>query len=142
MIARYRGDELKAKTILTGARKQLDADLGDQQQDEGYFLQASRFDAGLGRNEEAIREAKQAVDLLPITKDALTGIVPVTNLALVYAWTGERELAIEQLENLAKAPGGPSYGDLLLNPCWDSLRGDTRFEKIVASLAPQAIAVR
>jgi TolB-like protein/predicted Ser/Thr protein kinase len=142
MIARYRGDELKAKTILTGARRQLDADLGDQQQDKGYFLQASRFDAGLGRNEEAIREAKQAVDLLPITKDALTGIVPVTNLALVYAWTGERERAIEELENLAKAPGGPSYGDLLLNPCWDSLRGATRFEKIVASLAPQAIAAR
>jgi TolB-like protein/Tfp pilus assembly protein PilF/predicted Ser/Thr protein kinase len=142
MIARYRGDELKVKTILTGAREQLDADLGDQQQDEGYFLQASRFDAGLGRNEEAIREAKRAVDLLPITEDALTGILPLTNLALVYAWTGEREPAIEQLENLAKAPGGPSYGDLLLNPCWDSLRGDARFEKIVASLAPQAIAAR
>ena len=104
-IARYRGDELKAKTIFTAARKQLDADLGDQQKDEGYFLQASRFDAGLGRKEEAIREAKQAIDLLPITKDAFTGPAFANNLAMVYAWTGERALAIGQLADSRENSG-------------------------------------
>jgi len=55
---------------------------------------------------------------------------------LVYAWTGERDLAIDQLEIVAKIPAGPSYGDLRFNPCWDSLRGDPRFEKIVTKLTP------
>jgi hypothetical protein len=60
-----------------------------------------------------------------------------TNFAISCAWTGERELALQQLEILAKLPGSPSYGDLRLNPMWDPLRGDPRFEKIVASLAPK-----
>jgi hypothetical protein len=58
----------------------------------------------------------------------------VTNLVLVYAWTGERDRALEQLEIVATLPGyGPTYGDLLLNPCWDSLRGDPHFDKIIAA---------
>jgi hypothetical protein len=52
---------------------------------------------------------------------------------LVYAWTGERERALGQLEIIAKIPAGPTYGDLLLNPCWEDLRGDPRFDKIVAA---------
>jgi len=50
---------------------------------------------------------------------------------MVYAWTGERDRALEQLETVATIPNGPSYGDLRLNPCWGSLRGDKRFDKIV-----------
>src|SRR5207245_1130560 len=58
----------------------------------------------------------------------------VANLALVYAWTGERDLALEQLEKVATLPGyAPTYGDLRFNPCWDDLRGDKRFDKIVAA---------
>ncbi|PWT85923.1 MAG: hypothetical protein C5B58_02260, partial [Acidobacteria bacterium] len=82
-----------------------------------------------------IREARHAVELLPIAKDAVNGPTCVTNLALVYAWTGERDRALEQLEIVATIPGEgvPTYGDLLLNPCWDDLRGDKRFDKIVAA---------
>jgi len=61
----------------------------------------------------------------------------VINLALVYAWLGERNAALEQLEKLVTINGGPSYGDLRFNPQWDDLRGDPRFEKIVESLAPK-----
>jgi hypothetical protein len=63
----------------------------------------------------------------------LQGPQIATTLALVYAWTGERDRALEQLEIVAKIPAGPSYGDLLFNPCWNSLRGDPRFDKIVAA---------
>ena len=61
----------------------------------------------------------------------------VRNLAMIYAWTGERDVAIKQIELAATLPNGLHYGDLVLNPMWDSLRGDPRFEKIVASLAPK-----
>ena len=56
---------------------------------------------------------------------------------MIYAWTGEREVAFEQLEAIAGTPGGPGYGGLRLDPMWDPLRGNPRFEKIVASLAPK-----
>ena len=92
----------------------------------------------MGRKEEAISEARHAVELRPIAQDSLLGPELVRTLALVYAWTGEPALAIEQLEIIAKIPAGPSYGELRFDPTWDPLRGDPRFEKIVASLAPKS----
>jgi hypothetical protein len=60
------------------------------------------------------------------------------NLAQIYAWTGETDLAIEQIASVERVPNLLSYGLLKLHPYWDSLRGDARFEKIVASLAPKS----
>jgi hypothetical protein len=73
---------------------------------------------------------------LPITKDAVIGPHFVQNLALIYAWTGEKYLALKQLRDVTKVPGYLSYSDLHLHPRWDPLRGDPRFEQIVGSLAP------
>jgi serine/threonine-protein kinase len=133
LIARLRGDKQKAQGMFAAARKRVDATWRDKNKNEEYFALAARCDAGLGQKNEAIAEARRAVDLIPIAKDSLNGPDFVTNLALVYAWTGERDLAIEQLQTVAKIPAGPSYGDLRFNPYWDSLRGDKRFEKIVAA---------
>jgi hypothetical protein len=58
-------------------------------------------------------------------------------LAIVYAWTDEKDLALKQLEFVINTPGDLSYGRLCLHPFWDSLRGNPRFDKIVASLAPK-----
>ncbi len=127
-IARARGDKQKAQSVFAAARKWLDA---AWEKHEEYFAVAARFDAGLGRKEEAIREARRAVDL--VAKDSYWSPEFVANLVLVYAWTGERDRALEQLEIVATIPAGPSYGDLRFNPCWDSLRGDKRFDKIVAA---------
>jgi tetratricopeptide (TPR) repeat protein len=132
-IARARGDKQKALAVFAAARKRLDAEWENKVKDESYFAEAARLNAGLGRKEEAIREALRAVDLMPIAKDSYWGPHWVANLALVYAWTGERERALEQLEKVATIPNGPSYGDLRFNPCWDDLRGDPRFDKIVAA---------
>ncbi len=133
LIARLRGDKQKAQAVFAAARKRVDATWSDKPKDEAYFERVARLDAGLGRKEEAIREALRAVDLMPIAKDSLMGPMWVANLALVYAWTGERDRALEQLEIVATIPAGPSYGDLKFNPCWDSLRDDPRFDKIVAA---------
>jgi tetratricopeptide (TPR) repeat protein len=132
-VARAGGDEQKALAVFAAARKRLDATWGDKVKDESYFEQVARLDAGLGRKEDAIREARRAVDLKPIAKDSVYGPGLIANLALVYAWTGERDRALEQLETVATIPAGPSYGDLKFNPCWDDLRGDKRFDKIVAA---------
>jgi TolB-like protein/tetratricopeptide (TPR) repeat protein len=132
-LARARGDKEKALAVFEAARKKLDASWGDKPRDEGYYTQVALFDAGLGRKEEAIREALRAVELVPLAKDSIDGPFRATNLALVYAWTGEHDRALEQLEKVATIPAGPTYGDLKFNPCWDSLRGDPRFDKIVAA---------
>ena len=95
------------------------------------------IDAGLERKEEALREGRRAVELLPVAKDALNGAEILYFYGVICAWIGERDLAIEQLEILAKIPAGVSYGEIRLDPFWDPLRGDPRFEKIVNSLAPR-----
>jgi len=95
------------------------------------------IDAHLGQKDKAIQEGSSASDMLPVAKDAADGVMLMVNLARMYAITGEKDLALKQLEVASKLPGGPTYGDLQLAPEWDPLRGDPRFEKIVASLAPK-----
>ena len=114
-VARARGDKQKALAAFAAARKTLDATWQIRFKDQPYFALAlfAKLDAGLGRKEDAIREALQAVDLLPIAKDSYWGPGQVTDLALVYAWTGERDRALEQLEIVAKIPvGGRSWPDI------------------------------
>lgn len=88
--------------------------------------------AGLGRKDDAIREGKRAVELLPITKDAANGTNLVWELAHIYTFIGEKDLAIAELDRCVKLPGYLNYGELRLHPSWDSLCQDPRFEKIVA----------
>jgi tetratricopeptide (TPR) repeat protein len=140
VVARARGDKQKALAAFAAARKRLEATGGDKPKDAAnvvdvadYFRDIARLDAGLGRKEEAIREARRAVDLVPIAKDSVNGPDYVATLAEVYAWTGDRDRALEQLEIVATIPGYTSYGDLRFNPLWDELRRDERFDKIVAA---------
>ena len=133
-VYRALGDEQKAEKAFLTLRQDMDPNTNPQSRNEWYYLYAGKFDAGLHRKDEAIREARQAMDMDPIAQDPINGLAMAEGLALVYAWTGERDLAIEQLAILAGMPSGISYGTLRFSPCWDSLRGDPRFEKIVASL--------
>ena len=98
------------------------------------------IDAALGNKETALQEGRRAMELLPVQKDARTGQELITYFAVIAAWVGEKDLALEQLAAAAPAPGASdlaSYGMLKLSNFWDPLRGDPRFEKIVASLAPK-----
>jgi tetratricopeptide (TPR) repeat protein len=134
-VARARGDKQKALAAFADARQKIEVKFGDKPEDAAYLSAVATLDAGLGRKEEAIREARRAVEIQSIANDSLNGPTWVTNLALVYAWTGERDRALEELEKVATIPGEgvPTYGDLRFNPCWDDLRGDPRFDKIVAA---------
>jgi hypothetical protein len=92
----------------------------------------------LGNKEEAIREGQRAVELIPVSKSAIEGPMLIRYLAVIYAWTGDKDRAIERLAEVAKLPGSfLSYGHLRLHPFWDPLRGDPRFEALVASFAPK-----
>ena len=137
VVARCQGDPAKARTAFTAARKEVEETVEKQPDFAAAFSLLGMIDAGLGRKEEAIREGRRACELLPVSKDAIDGVDLAINLAQIYAWTGEKDRAIEQIAAVERVPNVLSYGLLKLHPYWDPLRGDPRFEKIVASLAPK-----
>lgn len=96
-----------------------------------------RVDAALGQKEEAIKAGRRACEILPLPREALSGLKPLLDLARIYSWVDEKDQALQQLAAHAEQPLGVSYGELQLSPDWDALRGDPRFQKIVASLAPK-----
>lgn len=136
--ARLRGDIGAAQAAFLEARSEV-AKIVLQTPDYPEALGVlGAIDAALGRKEEAIREGRRAAEMLPIRKDSINGELLIEYLALIYAWTGEKDLALEQLSIATSLPGQVAYGELRLHPYWDLLRGDPRFEKIVTSLAPVA----
>jgi serine/threonine protein kinase/tetratricopeptide (TPR) repeat protein len=138
IAARFQGDELAARTAFTSARKELAQTLRDQPDYAAALCALGVVDAVLGNKEDAIREGQRAVELMPVSKSAIEGSLLIEYLAVIYAWTGDKDRAIEQLAERAKLPvAGLSYGHLCLHPFWDPLRGDPRFEAIIASLAPK-----
>jgi Flp pilus assembly protein TadD len=138
VAARTQGDSAKAQAAFTAARREVAQTVEKQPDFVAALSLLGIIDAGLGRKEEAVREGRRACEMLPISTDALDGVAFAVNLAQIYAWTGEKELAIEQIATVERVPNELTYGLLKLNPYWDSLRGDPRFEKIVASLAPKS----
>jgi len=137
VVAQFRGDKAAAHAAFTNMRAEAAKMVAEQPNYAEGLCVLGMADAALGNKEDAIREGRHAVELLPVTKDAIMGPLSVKYLALIYAWTGEKDLAFEQLTIAAKLPCTLSYGELRLHPFWDPLRGDPRFEKIVASLAPK-----
>jgi TolB-like protein/Tfp pilus assembly protein PilF len=137
VVAHMRGDKAAAHAAFTSARTEAAKMVAEQ---PGYG-QAScvlgMADAALGNKDDAIREGWRAVELMPVSKSAIEGPLLIKYLAIIYALTDEKDLALEQLAVAARTPGYLSYGQLCLHPYWDPLRGDPRFEKIVASLAPK-----
>ncbi len=136
LAARTAGDSEVARSFFKVARAEVEKSLQDQPDYGESLALLGMIDAALGRKDDTIREGRRAVELLPVSKDSINGALAVEYLAVIYAWTGENDAALEQLAMAAKIPGEVSYGQLRLHPFWDALRGDPRFEQIVASLAP------
>ena len=137
VVARIKGDAAAARTAFTAARTAQEAQVRAQPDMAPSLVGLGIIDAGLGRKEEALREGRRAIELAPVAKNSIHGAFALTGFALIRAWVGECDLAIKQLEEVVKMPGGPSYGALRLDPLWDPMRDDPRFEKIVNSLAPK-----
>jgi TolB-like protein/class 3 adenylate cyclase/Tfp pilus assembly protein PilF len=137
VIARMTKDDGKARAAFTAARAEQEKAVQAQPNYGPALCALGLINAGLGRKEEALREGRRAVELLPVKKDALNGPLMITYLAMIAAWAGDKDLACEQLGIAIRPPSTVSYGQLKLLPFWDPLRGDPRFKKIVASLAPK-----
>jgi serine/threonine-protein kinase len=135
VAARARDDLAAAESAFTAARGEM-AKVVNEQPDYAEALSVLGMgEAALGHNEDALRHSRRAVELFPVTKDAVTGAEILRNLAITYAWAGEKDLAIKQLEEVVRIPGPISYGQLRLHPWWDPLRDDPRFEQLVAVAA-------
>ena len=137
LIERMTNDDAKARAVFAAARSEQEKAVQAQPNYGPAVCLLGLIDAGLGRKEEALREGRRAVELLPVEKDSLNGAALLKYLAITAAWVGEKDLACEELATAIRYPGCLSYGHLKLLPFWDPLRGDPRFEKIVASLAPK-----
>src|SRR5947199_3226408 len=136
VVARLKGDETSARAALTKALAEQKEEIRNPD-DMWLLCGLGLIDALLGKKEEALREGRRAIEMLPTAKNSTADGYVKRYFVMACAWAGVRELALQQLEVVTRIPGGPSYGDLRLNPMWDPLRGDPRFEKIVASLAPK-----
>jgi tetratricopeptide (TPR) repeat protein len=137
LLARMLKDENKARSAFAAIRPEQEKTVHAQADFAPPICVLAVIDAGLGRKEEALGEIRRAVDLMPMAKDSLNGADMIQYQAIVAAWVGEKDVALQNLAKAAQLPGFVTYGRLKLLPWWDPLRGDPRFEKIVASLAPK-----
>jgi TolB-like protein/predicted Zn-dependent protease len=152
-IARFRGDKEKARGYFEAARQSFEQWLANKPPNEPWLPRKSlalayiaEIDAALGRKEDAIREARSAVEYCQAQHNPLAPVADIQALAVIaYMWSGERDAALQQLAEVAKLPAmqivqfpaavGLSAGELKLNPIWDELRDDPRFDKIIAEAA-------
>jgi TolB-like protein/class 3 adenylate cyclase/Tfp pilus assembly protein PilF len=140
LLARMMKDEGRAHAAFRKARLEQEK-IVQVQPDYGPALCVlGLIDAALGRKEEALGEGRRAIELLPVEKDSLNGSQMLIYFAIIAAWAGEKDTALQYLAANGQSQGGyivATYGALKLLPFWDPLRGDPRFEQIVTSLAPK-----
>jgi serine/threonine-protein kinase len=139
LVGRMTKNEAKARDAFSRDRLAQEKVVAQQPNYGPALCVLALIDAGLGRKEEALREGRRAIELLPVEKDSINGTHMIEYFAITAAWVGERDLACEQLAKASRLTGNGtvSYGELKLTPYWDPLRGYPPFEKIVASLAPR-----
>jgi TolB-like protein len=142
LLARAMHDDARAHKAFAAARVEQEQAV-EKQKDYGPALCVlGLIDAALDNKEAALQEGRRAMELLPVEKDSLSAQSLMAYFALIAAWAGEKDLALQHLATAAPTPGAAliaSYGVLQLSPFWDSLRGDPRFEQIVASFAPKRV---
>jgi serine/threonine protein kinase len=141
VIARMTMDDEKARSAFTAARAEQEKIVQAQPNYGPALCVLGLIDAGLERKQEALREGRRAVELLPVEKDSMNGTNMVKYLAAIAAWVGEKDLACEQLAIIIRRPSNLSYGELKLLPFYDPLRGDPRFEKLVEE-SKQPVALK
>jgi serine/threonine-protein kinase len=127
----FLGEKDKARADFERARVIMEKSISEAPDDSGRHAQLGAIFAGLGRKEEAIREGKRAVELLPESKDAFEGPQVIVALAQIYCWTGEYDQALQLIERSLSTPNGVTVALLKLDPVWDPIRNDPRFKALI-----------
>ena len=120
-------DEARARAAFEAARTQQEKTVQAQPDYGPALCILAIIDAGLGRKDQALEEGQRAIALTPVEKDVTNGSCVIQYFAITAAWSGEKVLALQQLETGLPAPVASyvlSYGALKLLPLWDPLRGE------------------
>jgi tetratricopeptide (TPR) repeat protein len=145
-VALARGDIESAQRFFNLARPEFEKRVSDNPDIAERHAQLGLLYAYMQRKEDAIREARRAIELEPETENAFHGALWAGNLALVYALVRQPDQAITLIERLLSTPGAVNYPDypgsitlaeLRLRQEWDSLRSNPRFQKILAGPEPK-----
>ena len=125
------GQVEEARARYTSALQVLETEIENRLDDDRILSALGIVYAGLDRKEEAIRAGKRAVELLPVSRNAVSGPFRIMDLAFIYALTGESDAALDQIEYLLSIPSWFSTSFLRLEPQWDSLRDHPRYQALV-----------
>jgi TolB-like protein/Flp pilus assembly protein TadD len=136
-LYRVQGDEAEARTALEHARVVSEQLLREAPEDPARHGQHGLIFAALGQKQEAIAEGKRAIELLPESEDAFDGPKVTATLAQIYAWTGEFDEAFRILDHLLVVPNGVTVPMLKLDPTWDALRKEPRFQALIDKYSPK-----
>ncbi len=139
-VALAMNDPKGAEAAFLSARTEAAQRVAAKPDDPKELIALALTDTALGRKEDAMREGRLALEMLPIEQDALDGAIIALLYATTAAMVGEKDIAFAQLDRLVRMPSPLNYGELKLNPDWDSLRSDPRFDALVARLKPADVA--
>ena len=131
-------DDAGAREALLRARGTIEAQIQAAPADASRRCQYGFVLAWLGEKDAALAEAKRAMDLLPEARDAFGGPDIVEAAAQVYALVGEKDRAFPLLDHLLSEPSPVTVANLKLNPLWDSLRDDPRFQALLDKYGTKA----
>jgi TolB-like protein/Tfp pilus assembly protein PilF len=131
MLYLFQGDKAKAQAAFRRALPFAEQSLRESPNDAGRHIQLGFILTGLNRKEEAIAEGKRAVELTPESADAFDGPQLTASLAQIYAWVGEKDQALRLLDRSLETPNGITVPMLKLDPMWDPLRNDPRFQELI-----------
>jgi tetratricopeptide (TPR) repeat protein len=130
-IYTFLNDKEKAFSAFERARPIAEKALRESPDDASRHVTLGLILAGLGEKESAIAQGKRAVELRPESRDALDGPKTTVALAQIYAWTGETDQALQLLDRSLSTPNGVTVSFLRLDPMWDPLRSDPRFQALI-----------
>ncbi len=127
----FMGEKDKARAAFEQAREFVEKQVREAPTDATLHGRLGMINAGLHRKEDAIREGERAAELMPESKDALAGPEITVGFAQIYVWTGESDKALALIEHSLNSPAGITVQVLKLDPVWDPLRNDARFQALL-----------